>query len=75
MIQRQLDNRQPVPWWAAIGAPLVGVPLLVGLLALASPKADTSGEIDSAVTVEQIDLQPVEQEISGEESEHPMSLS
>jgi len=29
-------NRSAVPWWAAFGAPLVGVPVLVALLALGS---------------------------------------
>lgn len=31
------NEKTAVPWWAAFGAPLLGVPLLVGLLALSAP--------------------------------------
>lgn len=36
MIQARLQNRRTAPWWAVIGAPLLGVPILVALLALVS---------------------------------------
>ena len=38
---RHFDERSAIPWLARLGAPLVGVPLLVGLLALG-----TGGEAD-----------------------------
>ncbi len=38
MMNAHLSEKRAVPWWAAIGAPLVGVPLMVGLLALVAPK-------------------------------------
>ena len=34
MIQAHMTKKSAVPWWAAFGAPLFGVPLLVALLAL-----------------------------------------
>lgn len=47
-----MSNKSAVPWWAAFGAPLLGVPLLVGLLALGSPReAKTVGD-EAAVKVE-----------------------
>lgn len=56
-------RRSAVPWWAAFGAPLVGVPLLVGLLALGTP--DTPEETalpegDAAYTTEQVESAPAE---------------
>jgi hypothetical protein len=66
MIRAHID-RSAVPWWAAFGAPLVGVPLLVGLLALGSAGHHaTQSEPDPGFTVEQsealqagIELPPV----------------
>lgn len=43
MIQAHIDNRSAVPWWAAFGAPLIGVPILVALLALGSPGDANTG--------------------------------
>lgn len=35
MMQTHLTEKsRPAPWWTALVAPLVGVPLLVGLLAV-----------------------------------------
>jgi hypothetical protein len=38
MINAHINEKEGAPWWVAIGAPLVGVPLMVALLALASPQ-------------------------------------
>lgn len=41
MTYRYMKNeKQTLPLWAALGAPLVGVPLMVGLLAIATPRQE-----------------------------------
>ena len=49
------------PLWAVLGAPLVGVPLMVGLLALAAPRVEepTAESIPVLVT-EPVDTDYVE---------------
>ena len=37
MTQRHLNRERRPPLWAIIGAPLIGVPVMVGLLALSAP--------------------------------------
>ena len=37
MLNPHIDKKSAVPIWAAFGAPLLGVPLIVGLLALSAP--------------------------------------
>lgn len=72
-----MDSRDEsaVPWWAAFGAPLVGVPLLVGLLALGSPDATVEAAPpvpDASLTSEQVEVPPapevgwVEASVEGE---------
>ena len=36
MIQTGIQHRKTAPWWVAFGAPLIGVPVMVALLALVS---------------------------------------
>jgi hypothetical protein len=36
-----IDDKRPVPLWAALGAPLVGIPLMVAILAVAAPSNAT----------------------------------
>jgi len=33
-------NKERTPLWVALGAPLIGVPVMVGLLALGTPRAE-----------------------------------
>lgn len=48
MINARIEHRRAAPAWVALGAPLIGVPLLVGLLALAAPDPEPM-EPESAV--------------------------
>jgi hypothetical protein len=51
-----MTKKSAVPWWAAFGAPLLGVPLLVGLLALGSAgeaKAGVGSGVEASATTEQ----------------------
>jgi hypothetical protein len=62
MKKAHIDKASAVPWWAAFGAPLLGVPILVALLALGSgeaTKADVKA-MESGYEVEQVDLRSVE---------------
>lgn len=69
-----LSNKSACPWWAAFGAPLLGVPLLVGLLALGSAgdaKTGAGNDVEASYTTEQsealqasIELPPVTMEVS-----------
>jgi hypothetical protein len=60
MINAHVDNRSAVPWWAAFGAPLLGVPLLVILLALGAPKQARSNPANApdAFTTEKAEVVP-----------------
>jgi len=59
MILAHVEKTSAVPWWAAFGAPLVGVPLLVALLSLGAPKNAQSNAVDvnsaPAATTEQVE--------------------
>lgn len=60
MIHAHIDKNRGIPWWAVVGAPLIGVPALVGLLALIAPgeqATDATDDMDFAV--EQIDGEPM----------------
>jgi hypothetical protein len=69
MMSTYTTNKSAVPWWAAFGAPLLGVPLLVGLLALGShgdANAGVADDVEASYTTEQsealrasIELPPV----------------
>lgn len=61
MINAHISKKNTVPWWAVIGAPLVGVPLIVGVLALAAPEREATGaDTDPDFAVEQVELEPVD---------------
>lgn len=58
------ENRDMPPAWAAIGAPLVGVPLLVLLLTLMGPNETTYvPEPDGAARIEAVEALPADQGI------------
>lgn len=40
MTQKHLDRKKNPPLWAVLGAPLIGVPLMVALIALGAPKQE-----------------------------------
>jgi hypothetical protein len=50
--------------WAAIGAPLIGVPLMVALLAFVDPAGEPSSvETDVGAKVEQVEVQTVDRQV------------
>ncbi|MDA0329883.1 MAG: hypothetical protein O2958_12860 [Gemmatimonadetes bacterium] len=64
MIQAHIDNKKSVPLWAIVGAPLIGVPLMVALLALTTPAGvPEATDIEAGIEIEQVDVQSVEQTI------------
>ena len=64
MTRAGIEHRDGPPAWAAIGAPLVGVPLLVMLLAVATP-ADRApaSEPDGAARTEALEVQPADADL------------
>ena len=78
MMQAHIDQESAVPWWAAFGAPLIGVPLMILLLALGAPgeAVGTKGEVEAGYVIEQVELGAVDiaAEVSQEyEGEHAHS--
>ena len=60
MLNTRLTNEREVPWWA-IGAPAIGVPLMVAVLALTAPKHETPVDgTDLGATTEQVERQAVD---------------
>ncbi len=45
MIHAHIDRESAIPLWAAFGAPLLVVPLMVALLAIWSPRHATNGVV------------------------------
>ena len=68
MTRTYLDDEKAGPLWAVFGAPIVGVPLMVALLALGSGSAvDTgAGDGDVGFTVEQVEMPETAQELGQE---------
>lgn len=63
-------NRAGTTWWAAVAAPLVGVPLLVGMLALTAP-ARSTGDAEVSPVTEPGEVFVVQTPITAEECEAP----
>ena len=61
MLNTHVNERREVPLWAAVGAPLLGVPLLVALLAVTAPKQEMPvDEAKADATTEQVEDQAVD---------------
>lgn len=60
MIRAHIDKNRGTPWWAVVVAPLIGVPALVGLLALIAPGDQAAEPVDDVdFAVEQIGGEPM----------------
>ena len=60
MINAHIKEEKGAPWWVALGAPLVGVPLMVALLTLASPQEKAPvAEPEIGVRTEQVGSQVI----------------
>ena len=60
MLNTRLTKEREVPLWA-IGAPAIGVPLMVALLSLTAPEHETPVDgADLGATTEQVESQPVD---------------
>ena len=58
MFNPHISEKKAAPSWVAVGAPLVGVPLMVALLTLASPQTKVPlGETEGGVWTEQVQPQ------------------
>ena len=61
MLITRRRGRGKGPLWAAIGAPAIGVPLMVALLALTAPKHETPADAaDPGAMTERVERQPVD---------------
>ena len=61
MTHMNLKKERTPPLWAVLGAPLIGVPIMVGLLALAAPNSNgPTTEPVPAVVTEPVDSYLVE---------------
>lgn len=61
------DRESRIPLWAALGAPLVGVPLLVALLALGTSGPEQRGD--------RIETGPVPADIEAESTEAAVDVT
>jgi hypothetical protein len=66
MIQAHINEERAAPLWAAVGVPLLGVPLMVALLALFAPGAHAPSpeEGSSGVSEHVVDVQSAEHAIA-----------
>jgi hypothetical protein len=74
MIQAHIEKERAVPLWAAVGAPLLGIPLMVALLSLVAPVQDAPAtEPDASQTTEQMEVEAVDRTIGTDEdsTEYP----
>lgn len=76
MIRTVRNDGRPAPIWAALGAPLVGIPLLVALVSLASPDATPAVPEVESVAESVVSVEPAssisQQQVVGCEGEAPV---
>jgi len=61
MIHAHIKQERAVPLWAAVGAPLLGIPLMVALLAFLGPtERPADAEPGAAWTTEQLEVLPID---------------
>ena len=65
MITARIRSERAVPLWAVLGAPLVGVPLMVVLLALTAPAQEMPADDVEGFATEQVEVQGIEQAVRG----------
>jgi hypothetical protein len=63
MIRAHIDADKTVPVWAAIGAPLIGVPLMIVLLAIAAPARPVSPEAEVGTKSEQVEVRAADHQV------------
>ena len=65
MMYARIDERRAAPLWAAVGVPLLGIPLMVALLALLTPGTPAPAEERLGTESEPVmEVQSVGQEIA-----------
>lgn len=77
MIKAHMNQESAVPWWAAFGAPLIGVPIVIGLLVLSAPSGaeGARGSVEAGLVGDAVEAVEVEaaRTISDREAAAPVA--